>query len=148
MPNLCFFLLFFRQKHAKKMLSLMLEISENWKILISLRYGLWQKKNKDLLYILYLPCCFVTNWNKKWWEWLFCFCCQICIKCQMKVAQNVGLFFKKMPKLNPIKIVIFRKHFSWCLRNIYGLICCSFLFLIYLLAKTYIFIHITFSIFF
>ena len=39
--------------------------------------------------------------------------------------------FLKMPKPNYIKIVIFRKHFSRSLRNIYGLVCFSFGILIY-----------------
>ena len=39
--------------------------------------------------------------------------------------------FLKMPKLNHIKIVIFKKHFSYSLRNMYGLIFFSFGILIY-----------------
>ena len=35
-----------------------------------------------------------------------------------EVAQNIALFFLKMPKVNHIKIVIFRKYFSRCFRNI------------------------------
>ena len=56
------------------------------------------KKDPDLLYIFYLPCC-----------------------CRFSFRWKQHKIFSKMLKPNHIKIVIFRKHFSLSLRNIYDL---------------------------
>ena len=93
---------------------LMLKIFYKCKVFTSLPYGLWQRETNTCCISFYMARnrgsdCFVLAVGSA----------------SGRSNTKLGIIFLKMPKLNHIKIVIFKKHFSLSLRNMYGLICFS-----------------------
>ena len=102
------------------MLFLMLKIFYKCKVFTSLQYGLWQRETNTCCISFYMA----RNRGSD------CFVLAVGSASGRSNTKH-GIIFLKMPKLNHIKIVIFKKHFSLSLRNMYGLICFSHDILIY-----------------
>ena len=93
---------------------LMLEVSWNAKFPLTCIWFI-SKTDPDLFYILYLACCYKTNGRS--------FCLVLAVGSTSDGSSAIcSTIFLKMPKMNYMKIVIFRKHFSRSLISIYGLI--------------------------
>ena len=95
----------------------MLKIFYKCKVFTSLPYGLWQRETNTCCISFYMARnrgsdCFVLAVGSA----------------SGRSNTKLGIIFLKMPKLNHIKIVIFKKHFSLSLRNMYGLICLFYFF--------------------